>query len=125
MEQPKTKLKAVLVVEDNDEIRETLSFVLATSGFNVCSAGNGLEALHVLDRSSEPMLIFLDLMMPLMDGWTFLKALAENERYAGLPVVVTSTAAKQVNSPNVVAMLPKPYDLDEILKLADTYCVHR
>jgi CheY-like chemotaxis protein len=122
MQAGNSKLSGILVVEDTLEIREILSACLATSGFNVCSAANGLEAIHVLEKSGEQFLVLLDLMMPVMNGWQFLDAIANEKKYSDLPIVLTSTYECRINSKNIVARLPKPFDIGAILDIAQTYC---
>ena len=62
----------ILVVEDDDAIRELVSDVLRDDGYDVREATNGVEALGRI-REERPDLIVLDLMMPVMDGWTFVE----------------------------------------------------
>ena len=70
-----TSKPLVLVIDDDAGIREAIVDFLAEEGFEAVGAGNGLEALNLLAESSRklPSLILLDLMMPVLDGWTFCK----------------------------------------------------
>ena len=79
----------VLVVEDEKETRDMLARSIRKEGWDVMEAGNGREAL---DRVAErkPDLIFLDLMMPVMDGFEFIKELRANREYHFIPVVVVT-----------------------------------
>src|SRR4051794_26967646 len=77
----------VLVVDDEPEIRELCRVNLEFEGFEVLEAANGIEALEVV-RSRHPDLVFLDLMMPGMDGWDVLHTLKEDESTAHIPVVL-------------------------------------
>ena len=77
----------VLVVDDESEIRELCRVNLEFEGFEVLEAANGIEALEVV-RSRQPDLVFLDLMMPGMDGWDVLHHLKEDESTAHIPVVL-------------------------------------
>jgi CheY-like chemotaxis protein len=81
----------VLVVDDDADIRETLAETLALEGYEAESAPNGLEALRRAD-AHRPDLILLDLMMPVMNGWEFLRARRTDPRVAGVPVVVFSAS---------------------------------
>jgi CheY-like chemotaxis protein len=83
----------VLIVDDNDDVREVLAFMVSTAGYNVETAADGREALEKL-RSKLPCVVVLDLMMPEMDGQTFRRAqLAdENEAVREIPVVCYSAA---------------------------------
>ena len=77
----------VLVVDDEPEIRELCRVNLEFEGFEVLEAPNGFEALRVV-REQHPDLVFLDLMMPGMDGWDVLHAIKEDEATAHIPVIL-------------------------------------
>jgi CheY-like chemotaxis protein len=83
----------VLVVEDDAPIREALCAVLRDDGYAVAEAGDGQEALEFLRTHPTPRVILLDLMMPVMDGWTFLREQAADPALAGIPVVVITAGA--------------------------------
>ena len=80
----------ILVVEDDDDIREVVEEILSSEGYRVEVAKDGIDALGKLDGDTRPLLILLDMMMPRMDGETFLRALAEARLFADAPVVVIS-----------------------------------
>ena len=61
----------ILVVDDDAEIRESLSDLLSDEGHRVRAAANGKEALELLRQTPAPCMILLDLMMPVMNGWQF------------------------------------------------------
>ena len=82
--------KKILVVEDNNINRAMLASILA-SQYEVLEAENGQEALCVLEQyKDEISLILLDIIMPVMDGYTFLSIMKENPSYASVPVIVTT-----------------------------------
>ena len=85
----------VLVVEDDSATRELMRRTLSGQGWTVCEAKNGLDALAVI-RRSRPDLIFLDLMMPEMDGFEFVEQLRGNSEWRAIPVVVVT--AKELTS---------------------------
>ncbi len=62
----------ILLVEDDDNIQEFVKIALVDEGYEVLSAQDGVVALHLIDEK-KPALILLDLRMPIMDGWTFLR----------------------------------------------------
>lgn len=109
--------RRVLVVDDDATIREALAIVLAEEGYEVRVAEDGRAALEVL-RDWRPDVILLDLMMPVMDGWTFHQEQRRLENAADVPVIVLSGArdarasAEQVGA---VAAIAKPFDLDVLL----------
>ena len=77
----------VLVVDDEREIRELCRVNLEFEGFEVLEAANGEEALRIV-RSKQPDLVFLDLMMPGMDGWDVLHVMKEDDATAHIPVIL-------------------------------------
>jgi len=84
---PQDPSGSVLVVEDDPDTRERLRTMLAGSGWRVATAGNGREALDMLALGT-PSLVLLDLMMPEVDGFAFLKALRAHPKGGDVPVVV-------------------------------------
>mgnify|MGYP001820003708 CR=1 FL=1 len=77
----------VLLVEDDKPTREMMAHTLEKSGWAVCEAGNGREALDQLVQQ-KPRLILLDLMMPVMDGFDFLLEMRVNADWRDIPVIV-------------------------------------
>ena len=110
----------ILVVEDDDDIRDTMQEMLASEGFRVDVARDGIDALGKLAVDADPPLIILDMMMPRMDGETFLKELRGKPTLADSSVIVISgDAAKRQKAGelHVVACLIKPFELEELLGL--------
>src|SRR5688572_9424280 len=79
----------VLIVEDDDDIREMLCTLLQDAGYIATSARNGLEAFRQLD-ARRPDLILLDIQMPVMDGWEFRTLQRRDDRYAQIPVIAVT-----------------------------------
>src|SRR4051794_34785043 len=90
--------KSILIVEDDDSIRNTLKLVLEFAGYEVQMCGNGQEALDLLKRQPTPALIILDLMMPVMNGWTFSEELQKNAVWAAVPIVIISAFEEKVKT---------------------------
>jgi CheY-like chemotaxis protein len=115
----------ILVIEDEVPIREFLVEVLEEEGYPVQSASNGREALAVLQAVPDlPKLILLDLMMPVMDGWTFRKEQLQDPALMGVPVVVLSAAYelhRQAAILKVTSYLEKPVDLTNLLTTVARY----
>jgi CheY-like chemotaxis protein len=107
----------VLVVDDDAEIRETLSQLLQQEGYTVLRAENGVQALEQL-RGGHPDVMLLDLMMPVMSGWEVLEELDATGELGNCPVIVVSAMA----APCARACLRKPVDLDELLAAVGTCC---
>ena len=114
-----TAHSVVLVVEDEEESRETLRELLELEGYEVQTAVNGKEALDKLD-AFEPCIILLDLFMPVMDGWQVLDRLRSTGRLHKINVVVTTSAA--ANTPSDVPVFIKPLDLDDLMRTVDAVC---
>jgi CheY-like chemotaxis protein len=92
---PRTATRCpVLIVEDDEDLREMMAQMLTLEGFEAVTVANGREALEYLQDAKKPDVIILDLMMPVMDGMTFLDTIRRNPKYFSLPVVVAT--AKQL-----------------------------
>jgi CheY-like chemotaxis protein len=111
--------KRILVVEDDTSIRELLVELLESEGYSVSSAINGLEGLKFLESQGNPDLILIDLMMPVMDGYSFRTEQLKNTLWANIPTVVMSAEAnakEKMKNFNITAFLSKPVELDTILR---------
>jgi two-component system chemotaxis response regulator CheY len=107
----------VLVVDDDLVIRESISALLVDEGYDVREAANGRQALATIEEWL-PDLILLDLMMPIMDGWTFRDRQRDIEAARHIPVIVLSAThnlGQRANGLDAAAVFPKPFDLDELL----------
>jgi CheY-like chemotaxis protein len=112
-------LTHILVVDDDSAIRDVVSDILELSDYRVKTATNGAEALENV-RAEPPVAIFLDLMMPIMDGWEFLRRLRREPPFARVPVVIMSAARDAglaADQLGAEAFLPKPFDLEAVLSL--------
>lgn len=79
--------KTILIVDDDAEVRNLLQIFLAEKGLKVHALSDGWEALGYI-KTRIPDLILLDVMMPNLDGYGFLKELRKEPRWRGIPVVV-------------------------------------
>ena len=114
---------AILLVEDDRDIREGLAELLEQEGYTVTSAANGKEGLSALKEMEPPCLILLDLMMPVMNGLEFLEALEKERLQSKIPVVVVSAYHDMGrNLSGVAGFLGKPVDYDSLLKVVRTHC---
>ena len=105
-------LGSVLVVDDDEDLREGLGDLLAGEGYVVRTAADGSDALEDFKKSGVPDVVLLDLRMPRMDGFEFLRRQAADETIRDVPVVVvSSTTVSGVWAYPVVAVLDKPADL--------------
>jgi two-component system chemotaxis response regulator CheY len=105
----------VLVVDDDEEIRETLCTVLQAEGYDAFEARNGLHALQQLLAQPLPDVILLDMMMPLMSGFEFLDMHREDPRIRDIPVIAVTAYAKVAEVVGVARLVRKPFDLNELL----------
>ena len=116
--------KRILVVEDDTSIRELLVELLESEGYEVASAINGLDGLKHLQTRPNPDLILIDLMMPVMDGYSFRTEQLKNNDWAKIPTVVMSAEAnakEKMRNFNITAFLSKPVELDTILNTVARY----
>jgi CheY-like chemotaxis protein len=118
-------VKTILVVEDDRAIRETVVDLLKDEGFpSVSAVRHGKEAIAWLEAATEmPALILLDLMMPVMDGESFLRAVQKHPKAAlrAVPVVVLTASRRRTELPGCTTWLDKPIDIDRLLKLCSEY----
>ena len=83
---------AILIVDDDNDVRSALSELLEEEGFSVEGVHNGREALARLRGGVHPAVILLDLMMPGMDGWDFRTEQLRDPKLAAVPVVIVSAS---------------------------------
>lgn len=81
-----------MVIDDDHDNRELIADVLRDEGFHVVAAKHGVEALDMLNAGYLPNLIILDVMMPVMDGFTFYHLKQGNPKYRAIPVIIISAA---------------------------------
>lgn len=110
----------LLIVDDDDAIRETLALVLEDEGYQVRTACDGLHAIESIS-SELPCVILLDLMMPNMDGWQVFEALQADPKLARVPVCVM-TAVPDRAPTGAACVLPKPLRLETLLQAVRAHC---
>jgi CheY-like chemotaxis protein len=115
-------MSVVLVVEDDRELREMMSYLFDTCGIGIRTATNGLAALLQARQDPQPKVVLLDLMMPVMDGWEFRRRQLADPAIAGIPVVIVS-ALSPVHYADLhpVAVVPKPCDFSRLLDIVKRY----
>jgi CheY-like chemotaxis protein len=118
----------ILIVEDNDDIRDSLEEVLRTEGYKTYAVKNGREAVAALKRITGKSLILLDIMMPVMDGRDFIEAQKADSVMATLPVVVVTAleAARALSigkdPVSAVGYLRKPIALNALFEIVEQHC---
>ncbi len=114
---------AILVVEDDNEIRNALVNLLKEEGYEVLSASNGSEALDVLRRTPSPCMVLLDLMMPVMDGNGFLEERRKDPTLAPIPVaIITAGASVDRSRIDGAPVVPKPIRLPLLMSVIERFC---
>ncbi|MDC0720855.1 response regulator [Nannocystis bainbridge] len=118
-------MRRILVVEDDPDVRELLGRLLQFQGFKVATAANGIEALAQLRAdlmpggAGAPLVILLDLRMPLMSGWEFRAAQLSEPTMAPIPVIIMSGSvdrdADLVAGMGADAVLRKPVLLERLM----------
>ena len=120
----------VLIVEDDPDVREMITTLLASEGFYAVGAEDGLEALHLLrtvrHRAPDaPCLVLLDLKMPRLGGNEFRRAQLGDPTVANVPVAVMSGATdlqQRAEAMGAVATLTKPLNLAVLIEVVKRYC---
>jgi CheY-like chemotaxis protein len=113
----------VLVVDDDPAIRGLVADALRGEGYSVDLAAHGREALDAM-RARCPVTVVLDLMMPVMDGFSFMEACHAEQLCGGVPIVVISAAhdaLRKIREVPVNAFIAKPFDLEDLIKTVGLY----
>jgi CheY-like chemotaxis protein len=115
----------VLVVEDDDTIRDFVSIALRGMGYAVETAMHGAHALEIVGRD-EPNLILLDMRMPIMDGWQFSKLYRAGPGPHAPIVVVTAAqdAAETAEEVEADGFLAKPFHIRDLLAVVDRHATN-
>lgn len=108
---------AVLLIEDNHDLRVCERQILEDKGINVLSATNGRDALNLIRNGLNPKVIILDLKMPIMDGEEFLNFIEENNFCADSQIVIVTSQFKDMNSSRISNYFPKPFAIQEFSDL--------
>jgi len=107
----------ILVVDDDDDFRETLSEVLSEAGYPVQQAENGEVAIRVASEE-QPGIVLLDLKMPVLDGWGVMERMRKDAKTASVPILILSAYGFEWESELLGAQgyIPKSVGMDEILE---------
>ena len=121
--QGKTSMPCVLIVEDDDDVREFMQLLVSTSGYETMTARDGQEALAKM-RQRKPCLVLLDLQMPRMDGWEFRERQLQDVTLKQIPVVCVTAFfdPDQVTRKLGLRCIPKPADFPTIIDAVTSTC---
>ncbi len=111
----------VLVVEDEQHLREMMRDALELNGYAVVTAEHGEDALTKLAEIEHPCLVILDLLMPVMDGPTFIAKMRARVELSSVPIIVHTSAAGQTPA-GVSRVVQKPLMFDRLLSIVREYC---
>lgn len=116
----------VLVVDDDQPIRDVLQMMLELEDYGVLLASNGKEALETLAKSpTPPCLILLDLMMPVMNGWQFVEEIKKIESLATIPIIIITAFREKAETIKADGVLLKPIEYDQLLAAIQNHCGKR
>jgi CheY-like chemotaxis protein len=108
--------RRILLVEDDDDLRDAVAESLEDEGYRVESAIHGADALAKLNSGARPDVILLDLMMPVMDGWQFRAAQLAHPEHAHIPVIVITAAGSLKKQIDARQIIRKPFAPEELLR---------
>lgn len=109
--------RCILVVEDSDEIRELLGFVLESEGYQVVALEDGRDVVETA-REQQPALITLDLALPGKDGWAIVRELQDDEQTRDIPILVISAYTRELDAPlrrRVARVISKPFYINQVV----------
>jgi len=119
-------MKTILVVDDEYDICCALEMMLTMEGYRVYLAFNGDEGLKSLAQNPKPDLVMTDLMMPVLSGYAFVKAMRALPEHRPMPIILTSAAPLDVSRlepESWQAFLRKPFDLNRLLATIEALTV--
>ncbi|HTA89896.1 MAG TPA: response regulator [Polyangiaceae bacterium] len=116
-----SKPHTVLIVEDEEDLREMMREALEMKGYRVVTAEEGQEALAKIDSIDQLCLVLLDLLMPGMNGWDFFTKMRERPELASVPVIVHSSASGRAPA-GVTRALQKPVLFEQLISVVSEYC---
>ncbi|HHT0593230.1 TPA: response regulator [Legionella anisa] len=118
------KEQFILLIEDNNAVSEALVWALDYAGYMTVAVRDGQEALNMLEKDPLPVIIFLDLMMPVLDGFEFRERKKTSQRIRNIPTIITSaqTNLEKMEKMPHETFLSKPFDLNDVFHILKEYC---
>jgi CheY-like chemotaxis protein len=117
-----TLTRKILIIEDEEDIREILKEFFEGEGYEVFTAIHGQDAFRVLDEVQKPDLILVDLMMPVMSGEEFIEKKKVHPQFADIPTVIMSAdhrAKAKAQALNIKWAINKPLELTSLISIMD------
>jgi len=111
----------VLIVEDEEDLRELMRDALQMRGYSVITAEEGADALRKLEDLGPPCLILLDLLMPGMNGWDFFEKMRQRPGFESVPVIIHSSAATRAPA-GAARVIQKPLAFDRLVSIVAEFC---
>ncbi len=118
-------MKNILIVDDEQDIVESLKFILEAAGYNCYTAFDGEEGLR-LAKEIMPDLIILDVMMPKINGYKISRLLKYDSKYKNIPILMITARSQEEDKligeeTGADEYITKPFDLDDVLKQVEKY----
>lgn len=118
-------MKKILIVDDEQDIVESLQFVLETTGFECHCAYNGEDGLN-LARELMPDLIILDVMMPKINGFKICRLLKYDTKYKNIPILMLTARSQEEDKligeeTGADEYITKPFEIADIVKKVESY----
>ena len=118
-------MKNILIVDDEQDIVESLKFILEAAGYNCYTAFDGEEGLR-LAKEIMPDLIILDVMMPKINGYKISRLLKYDSKYKNIPNLMITARSQEEDKligeeTGADEYITKPFDLDDVLKQVEKY----
>lgn len=118
-------MKKILIVDDEQDIVESLKFVLEAGGYDCFTAFNGEDGLR-LAKELVPDLIILDVMMPKINGYKISRLLKYDNKYKNIPILMITARSQEEDKligeeTGADEYITKPFDLDDVLRQVEKY----
>lgn len=115
--------RPILIVEDDQDVRESLQMALEAYDFSVITAPEGKSALELLRNGLRPCVILADVMMPVMNGWDFLEAKLNDPALRDIPIYMLSAADRNhALADRANGFFAKPIKFEKLLEVLARYC---
>lgn len=113
--------KTILVVDDEPFILRSLTFILKKEGYTVYSATNGEEAISLIEKIGRPNLMFLDVMMPKMNGFELCQLIKEDPKYKDIYVILLTARGQESDKDKGLALgaddyITKPFSPSKLIQ---------